>query len=280
MAKTIKHNPGTADWGPDGNWLTITGGASTKPASTDTVYFSAGQDNITGTLNQSAVDLTALYETDGSTNRLGGGSGGSLLIDVNQTNTGIIDKGGAGIWQLSGIYYKVIVRSGYLGITGGTTGGTGTFAGSGSLNVIAGECYVFAATVLASNSIIQHGGLLTVEYLASDVPANLTVYDGRAIIYRPLAVLVVNGGNVIYQVENVATASPAITVNGGLLDWRAGWAASLAANGGNITFENQVLPITITNATFAGSSVTNRLGTGPLLVTYGSATIVIPPDKS
>jgi len=244
-------------------------GASAVPVDTDTVYFTSGNDSVTGTMNQSGIDLNFMYESYGFTGRVGSDSA-PLQIDVNNAGAGIFEKGGPGTWSLTGTVWKLRQRAGKYTAVGGTID---------NVEIYGGEFRALDGCDLNSNPITVKGGIATIDYKATDVP-DLTIHGGVVYCYRKCGTITVKGGRLVLRVENVAAAATTVTLEGtGSIDWQAGDATTFNANEGTFTFANMVKPITLTNSNFTGASGTARTGANGLTVTYTNApTVTAAPD--
>ncbi len=106
---------GSTDWGATASWS-----GTTVPVDGDSVAAYDSGANITGTLNQSAIQLTDLTFSEGFTGDVGGG-GTSLQIDVNYTGgTKTLVWAGRGRLYWTGMASTVKVQNGEVHITGGT----------------------------------------------------------------------------------------------------------------------------------------------------------------
>lgn len=241
---TVYHASGQTDWSQVAAWTDGIGGAGTVPVSTDTVIFDTGSDAVTNGLSNAAVDLTSLSFTPGFTGSVGN-SGTSLNIAVFQTSTGILTYAGSGTAYITagtnGIWTARVTGNGKLFLTGGTIT---------ILEVTRGLCDVNDQVTLNSKTVRLYGGSTAIDYKGSDSPTTIDIMGGSHYIRRAAATVNVYGGSVVYQVDKAAAAiSSALNVYGGLVDFRAGSIAALNGNGGAITFENAVRPITVTAAT-------------------------------
>ena len=267
---TRHHNPGSTDWGLAASWHDGYGAASAVPLDTDNLYFGQGQDAVTGTMNQSAIDLTSLTGTTGFGGRVGG-AGAPLQLDVNQASTGIWEKGDNGVWYWTGTIWTMNMRRGTFNATGGTID---------KLNIWGGEMNVEDGCDLNGNPVVINGGVVSIDYKAGDAP-NIVQHGGVLYCYRTFGTYTINGGRGVIRVENTANAGATLTINGdGSIDYQAGnMSTTIAGNDGGLTFANMVRPITIAAATYAGVKVTNRNGANGLVVTYSSGpTLSSPPD--
>jgi hypothetical protein len=270
------HLAGTTDFGAGASYHDGIYGASGAPADTDTLYYSEGQDTMSAGLDQTGIDLTAMYETPGYGGRVGT-SGSSLKIELNQ-GIGTFDKGGHGIWFVqwittgggAGTCKIANLRSGATTISAGTTS---------AVNVYGGEHTFTDGAVLHQLPVIVKGGVVTIDFRASDTP-DVTVHSGTVYLYRAVRTLIIKGGRVVSQVMKAAVAATTVTVEGdGYYDHRAGTITTLNANDGTVDFSKMVKNVTLTNSTFNGARAISRTGANGLTITYTNpATIGSPPD--
>lgn len=270
------HLRGTTNWNQAASWHDGVYGASGIPADTDTVFFLEGQSAVVSGLDQTGIDLTAIYESPGFAGRVGS-DGESLKLELNQ-GIGTFDKGGNGTWYIAptttgggaGTVKVANLRSGASTWTAGTVDAVNVYGG---IHRFTGGCD------LNTNAVIIKGGEVTIDFKASDAP-NVTVHSGIARIYRTQGTLTIKGGRAILMVMDHATGATTATVEGdGILDIRAGHITTLNANSGLVDFSKMVKNITLTNSTYNGARAIARNGANGLVVTYTNApAIPVPPD--
>lgn len=269
MAEQV-HVVGAVDWGLNISWRTLTYGTGTIPADGDTVRFTDGTDAVTGTMNQSGIDLAFMYEGPGFSGRVGTESG-PLQIDVNNSSAGIWDKGGPGTWHITpGTIWTANLRAGASTYYGGTVD---------IVNVFGGIHRFTDGCDLNGNPVTVKGGQVTIDYKGSDTP-NVTIHGGLAYIYRATGTLTVRAGRAIVMVDRAATGATTVVVEGtGMLDWRAGNIGTLTGTSGVIDFSKIIQPITITNSTYSGARAIARNGANGNQITYTNpSSITDPPD--
>lgn len=257
------HLAGTTDWGNASSWHDGVYGSSAVPVDTDSVYFLEGSDAVASnvTLGAAGDELTLISESAGFTGSVGT-AGTPLALKVTNANSLVFNKGGFGRWNVSGAIPTLNMRSGYLGLV--ATGSVATAA-----NVYGGELYCGDTTTLDTIPLLINGGAVTIDYKAADFPV-ITVNDGTLFMSRLHGAVVINGGRVVLQVMKSITASTSITLNGGELDWRAGYVTTFTPKGGRLITANQAKPFTITNAVvYQGTTVQGGLyGSNGLPITY------------
>lgn len=273
MAADRYHLAGTTDWSNAASWHSGVYGASAVPVDTDSVYFLEGSDNVTSGMTLAAAndDLALISESAGFSGSVGT-AGTPLALAATNANSLIFNKGGPGRWNVSGQIPTLRMRNGYLGV----------FTGEVLDAVVTGgELYIADSCDLNTNTLLISGGAsVTIDYRASDSPV-ITVNDGTLILRRLFGAMIINGGRVVVEVMKSISSSTSITMNGGELDYRAGYVSTLTLKGGLVRFNNQVKPITIANAVSnQGAKIISRNGGNGLAVTYtGGFTEVVPGDS-
>lgn len=270
MAANRYHLGGQTDWSNAASWHDGVYGASAVPVDTDSVYFLEGSDNVTSGMSQSGIDLALISESAGFSGSVGT-AGTPLTLEAANTQSLVFNKGGPGRWNVNMQIPTLRMRNGYLGALGGEIL---------DAVVAGGELYCNDTVDLNTNTILISGGAkVEIEYRASDSPV-ITVNDGVLILRRLFGAMVINGGRVIVEVMKSISSSTSIAMNGGFLDYRAGYVSTLTPNGGTISFANQVKPITIANAVSnKGSKIIARNGGNGLTVTYtGGYTDIVAGD--
>lgn len=252
------HLAGTIDWGVNASWHDGVYGSSAVPVDNDSVYFLEGSDIVTGNVaGQSGIDLVLLSESAGFTGSVGT-AGTPLALEATNTQSLVFNKGGNGRWNVNMHIPTLYMRSGYLGMLGGTLG-AGTLWG--------GEAYINDQVIANGNTIIINGGQLTIDYKAGDSPV-LTINGGVVYMSRLFGAVVVNAGRLVVQVMKSISASTSIVQSGGLVDYRAGYLTTYTGRAGTLTFENQIKPITFTNTNYNGVKVRAKTGGNGLTLTY------------
>lgn len=267
------HLSGATDWSLAASWHDGVYGASAVPLDGENVYFLEGSDNVTtGMTLAGAGDSLALISESAGFSGSVGTAGTPLAMAATNANSLVFNKGGPGRWNVSGQIPTLRMRNGYLGVfTGEVLDAT----------VTGGELYIADSCDLNTNTLLISGGAsVTIDYRASDSPV-ITVNDGTLILRRLFGAMVINGGRVVVEVMKSISSSTSITMNGGELDYRAGYVSTLTPKGGHITFANQTKPITVANAVSnLGARFTARNGGNGLAVTYtGGFTEVVPGDS-
>lgn len=274
MAANRFHLSGQTDWSSAAAWHDGVYGASAVPVDTDSIYFLEGSDNVTSgmTLAAGSKDDFALISESAGFSGSVGTAGTPLNLDATSSNALVFNKGGPGRWNVAGQIPTLRMRNGYLGC----------FSGEVLDAVVSGgELYIADSCDLNTNTMLISGGAsVTIDYRASDSPV-ITVNDGTLILRRLFGAMVINGGRVVVEVMKSISSSTSITMNGGELDYRAGYVSTLTLKGGTITFANQTKPITIANAVSnLGTKFTARNGGNGLPVTYTLGfTEVVPGDS-
>lgn len=234
---------GGVDFGLAGNWHDGVYGASAAPASADTLYMTEGSDAITAGLTQTAVDLAKLLITNGFSGRIGG-AGSSLIVAVDNTNTGLVEYGAGGGYMYltagtNNLYQVRVNGAGLLYLTGGTV--------ENLLEISSGGLNVNDSTALNGITYRQFGGESVIDYKGSDTPTTVDVRGGTLVLRRPVTTLnIYEGGSVVIQCEKAATAATTINMQGGKLDHRCGTITNFNALSGYFTFENAIRDITLT----------------------------------
>lgn len=252
MAATVRYwKAGSTDINQAASWHDGTGGSSAVPLVSNIVYWTEGSDTVTSGLTAlSGVDLQYFAINQGASPRIGG-NGSSLLLSVNTNGAGQYADH-LFVYAASGGYAYVkaadggigVVRvegAGHLYLTGGTIN-TG-------IQVIKGELDVSDSVDLSNKSVEIWGGNTVIAHKADATDPTITVWGGTLLLRRTSGTLTVNGGHVILQVEKETNAAATLTINGGMVDWRAGSiGTALNLNGGKLTFKNAMRPINLASA--------------------------------
>ena len=271
--------------------------ATVSVSDSDVLHFGEGSQTITGTLNADAAlatGLTAMNFDPKFTGTVGGGSVGSMSVDVD-AGTGIVSYaagGGALYLAAAGASAKVkrlkVIGNGSANLTGGTfdlieqRSGRLSINGSTTVTALAISGGEASALYIVGTSGFQtvrmSGGTLTTERgLDSDFSGPL---------------MQINGGKVtVGRADSSSTlptgtgssTSGVIEVNGsGQLDWRGGNIDTLRVIGGAVDFSSITQNITITNLIIdaAGLARSTIKGSKFFTVTVTNTTVYAADNDS
>lgn len=210
------HAGGGNTWA-DTNWSNDTSGGTDKPADDQRALFDgrSTQESVTGSLDQSGVDLQALIRTEGYTGDIGTSST-SLEVSVsNVTTTSALLSWEAlrgSIW-INGTIDRAEIHntgSGAFNLTGGT--GTTVIVRAGTVNI--------AAAAIVTTLIVM-GGNVTVGYNATAI-TTLRVSGGSVLNSRQITTgHVTADGRVDLINTNASTIATTLNINGGRVDDRS-----------------------------------------------------------
>lgn len=256
--------PGSSDWPATGYWTT-----GSAPASTDSATVDAGGDTINQNMDQSAVDLTALYVGPGFKGNID-----ALLIDVNQGGAGVFTYDGSGqrmsIGRSGGTLAKVVMQN-----TAGTAvlsllnGAVTLLEVLNGMVIVAGGC--------TPATIRMMGGDCVVQYNSGNLVTTIDAMAGRLHLQRDFTTLNLGEKAVVTwdgDGDSGALTGGAVNLNGGLLKWLRGSLGALTLKAGGIDMT------AIQKAGLAAASITHWYGTklmypaGSKAPNLGSETLV------
>jgi len=219
------------------NWSDATGFATNAD-----LIVSGSSTGIVSDLDQSAVatGINSLIVGPSFNASIGNESTGPLIVDVDDvtglwtsaapTKAKVVYNATGGSFRLRAGGGSAVVSNSFVDAPGATMylmGGTFT-----TLNVYRGTTSVNSSTTLVTAYV--DGGIITIDYKASGL-TTLVIYAGSVTCKRPASTLIeLNGGTLILD-DDGATATVAITQNGGNFIHIAGNVTTHNANAGTYT---------------------------------------------
>ena len=219
------------DWGVAGNWS-----PSGVPVSTDAVIIANSAQDITGTLDQSAVALA------------------SLTIDLSYT--GIIGSLQSDFLEIGAV----------VAVIGQRRSSSGTFTGSKRLNIDLGTTTASQIKVYATATSAQDQNRAPLRIRAVNASTDLTVYGGTMAVSddssnsSTLGDIIVEGGSLNIG-DNVTLTN--FTQSGGTVNNQSSIVTAVI-KGGTLNQYDSVAATTITTLTISNSGSVNHFASGTI----------------
>lgn len=217
---------GSSDWTNNSYW-------TANIATGNDVRVEEGGDNLSSNLT-TAHDYTSLYFGQGYTGDVGS-DGTSLVCNVDQTGTGVMDYHGSG----DKFYHSCTSSSGVVNqLTFAPANGrtVGVFSAGVYTTVYAcGGTMIFKG---AANPVSLYllGATVVLEYHASNTPTLLDAATGYLTIQRDFTALKVAGnGKVVFQAKGITGGT--VEINGGEFEWLDGSLGAITHRAGRWKYD-------------------------------------------
>jgi hypothetical protein len=221
----------TGDWGVAANWS-----PSGVPVSTDTVIIANSSQDITGTLDQSAVALA------------------SLTIDLSYT--GLIGTGQSDFLEVGAV----------VAIIGQRRSSSGTFTGSKRLNIYLGSTTASQVTVYDTASGGQDANRQPLRLRAVNAATDLMVYSGSMAVSddssnsSTFGDITIEGGSL--NIGDSVTLTN-FTQSGGIVNNQSS-ITTVDIKGGTLNQYDSVAATTMTTVTISDSGSINHYASGTI----------------